>query len=103
MRCSALGSFAATLTLILLSKRDARARSLLGFKLTLDAAAAAGNATRQVASFGKLCSWCSVTAVAAGVMAYAGRGLIRKSWSEALSRGKPIGLAATPRAGLEPG
>ncbi len=80
-----LGSFGATLALILLAKRSATARKLLGAKLTLDASAAAFNAARQVVSFGKLCSWCTGTALAAGVMAYAGRETIRDTWAAVTS------------------
>lgn len=83
-----LGSFAATLALILLAKRDVRASKLLGAKLTLDASVAAFNATRQVASFGKLCSWCTGTALAAGVMAYFGRETIHDTWTDIASFAK---------------
>ncbi|WP_419806178.1 vitamin K epoxide reductase family protein [Terriglobus sp.] len=78
-----LASFGTTLTLILLAKRSPGARKLLGAKLSLDAAAGAFNAGRQVVSFGKLCSWCTGTAIAAGVMAYAGRNVIEESWRDA--------------------
>jgi uncharacterized membrane protein len=82
-----LASFGATLALILTAKRSPIARKLLGAKLTMDAAAGGFNAGRQVISFGKLCSWCTGTAIAAGVMAYAGRNVIRDTWSsvEAIS------------------
>lgn len=76
-----LASFGATLTLVLLAKRSPLAKRLLGFKLTLDASAAAFNAGRQVIAFRSLCSWCTGTALAAGVMAYAGCGVIRNAWS----------------------
>ena len=76
-----LASFAGTLALTLLARRHHAAKKMLGAKLTLDAAAAAFNATRQVVSFGKLCSWCTGTAIAAGVMAYAGRETIQEAWS----------------------
>lgn len=76
-----LASFGTTLALILLSRRSPTAKKLLGAKLTLDAAAGTVNAGRQVVSFGKLCSCCTGTAIAAGVMAYAGRALIRHTWS----------------------
>ena len=79
-----IASFGATLTLILLAKRSPAARKLLGAKLAIDASAGAFNAGRQVVSFGKLCSWCTGTAISAGVMAYAGRNVIRKSWSDAV-------------------
>lgn len=76
-----LASFGTTLGLILLAKRSPVARKLLGAKLTMDAAAGAFNAGRQVISFGKLCSWCTGTAIAAGVMAYAGKSVIRDTWT----------------------
>jgi uncharacterized membrane protein len=72
-----LASFGATLALALLAKRSKAAKKLLGAKLGLDVSVAAFNAVRQVAVFGKLCSWCTATALSAGVMAYAGRGSIR--------------------------
>jgi uncharacterized membrane protein len=78
-----LASFGATLALALLAAKSRRARTLLGMKLGLDVSVAAFNATRQVKDFGKLCSWCSATALSAGVMAYAGRGSIRHSACEA--------------------
>ncbi len=80
-----LASFGTTFILAILAKRHPTAKKLLGAKLTLDASAAAFNATRQVVSFGKLCSWCTGTALAAGVMAYGGRDAIRETWAEASS------------------
>jgi len=77
-----LASFGTTFILALLARRHRAAKKLLGAKLTLDASAAAFNATRQVVSFGKLCSWCTGTALAAGVMAYAGREAIQETWTE---------------------
>ncbi len=81
-----LTSFGATLVLTLLARRHHAAKKLLGAKLTLDASAAAFNASRQVVSFGRLCSWCTGTALAAGVMAYAGRKTIQEAWVEAVSQ-----------------
>lgn len=80
-----LVSFGTTFMLAVLAKRHLKAKKLLGAKLTLDASAAAFNATRQVVSFGKLCSWCTGTALAAMVMAYGGRDAIRETWAEATS------------------
>jgi uncharacterized membrane protein len=77
-----LGSFGATLALALLARRDPNSKKLLGLKLTLDASVAAFNAGRQVVKFRKLCSWCTGTAIAAGVMAYAGRNAIGTAWRE---------------------
>ncbi len=86
-----LASFGTTLTLALLADRNQTAKKLLGVKLGLDASAAAFNAGRQVVNFRKLCSWCTATAFAAGVMTYAGRGSVR----EVLSEGVKITKALT--------
>ncbi len=83
-----LANFGATLALIFLARRGGRARQLLGAKLTLDAAAGAFNAGRQVVSFGKLCACCTGTAISAGVMAYAGRERIRDAWMAAAGAGQ---------------
>jgi uncharacterized membrane protein len=80
-----LASFGVTLALILLARRSPVARRLLGAKLVVDGGAAAFNATRQVIGFGKLCSWCTGTALAAGVMVYAGRKVIAETAAEAKS------------------
>lgn len=76
-----LASFGTTLALALLATRHQAAKRLLGAKLTMDVSAAAFNAGRQIYSFGKLCSWCTGTALAAGVMAYGGRQTIRETWA----------------------
>ena len=78
-----LASFGTTLSLAVLSRRSTTARKLLGAKLMLDVSAAAFNAGRQAVSFGKLCSWCTGTALSAGVMAYAGRGAMRDCMRDA--------------------
>lgn len=80
-----LASFGATYALILCARRSKVADKLLGAKLTIDVSAAVVNATRQVTKFGKLCSWCTGTALAAGVMAYEGRQTIRKTWAKGVS------------------
>lgn len=76
-----LASFGTTLGLIFLARHHQTAKRLLGAKLILDASTAAFNASRQIISFGKLCSWCTGAALAAGGMAYAGRNTIRDTWS----------------------
>ncbi len=68
-----LASYGATLALLVLADENLWARRALGFKLMGDAGAAGFNAVRQVVSFGQLCSWCTATAVATGVMVYGGR------------------------------
>ena len=80
-----LASFGTTLALILLARRHPTAKRFLGAKLTLDVSAAALNASRQVFSFGELCSWCTATALAAGGMAYSGRRTIHDAWTQAAS------------------
>lgn len=80
-----IASFSTTLALILLARRHKQAKVLLGAKLTLDASAAAFNASRQVISFGKLCSWCTATALSAGIMAFAGRRIIRDTAVDAVT------------------
>jgi uncharacterized membrane protein len=93
-----LASFGGTLVLALLARRHKTARQLLGIKLTLDGSVAAFNAGRQIVEFRKLCSWCTGTALAAGVMAYAGRHTIADSWEEAASRARGA-IAATDPSG----
>jgi uncharacterized membrane protein len=68
-----LASYGATLGLMIRSERCEVARRLLGFKLMADAGAAGFNAVRQVVRFGKICSWCTGTALATAVMVYGGR------------------------------
>ena len=68
-----LASYGTTLALLLLAEKNRWARRVLGFKLVGDAGAASFNAVRQVVQFGKLCSWCTGTALATSVMVYAGR------------------------------
>ena len=78
-----LASYSTTLGLLLLSGRCKLARQALGFKLAADVGAAGFNAIRQVTHFGKLCSWCTGTALATFVMAYGGREAIVHSFGDA--------------------
>lgn len=71
-----LGSYAGTFGLLLLGNKYRWARRALGFKLAADAGAAGFNAVRQVVVFGKLCSWCTGTALATAVMVYGGRAAV---------------------------
>jgi uncharacterized membrane protein len=68
-----LGSYGATLGLMLKARNCDVARRALGFKLMVDGSMAGFNAVRQVVRFGKLCSWCTGTALATAVMVYGGR------------------------------
>ncbi len=74
-----LASYATTLGLVLLSGRSVVARRLLGAKLLGDAGLATFNAVRQVVSFGKLCSWCTGTALATAVVVYGGRDAVAET------------------------
>ncbi len=71
-----LASYAATLGLLLLARRRPEARPLLAAKLAGDAALASFNVVRQVVQFRCICSWCTGTALATGVMVYAGRDVL---------------------------
>lgn len=80
-----LASYGATLGLVLLSKQSTTARRLLGAKLVGDAGLAAFNVVRQVVSFGKLCSWCTGTALATALVVYGGRDAVAET-AKAVSR-----------------
>jgi uncharacterized membrane protein len=71
-----LGSYGITLSLILLARSRPKARRFLALKLVGDGAVAAFNVVRQVATFARICSWCTGTALCTAVMAIAGRSLI---------------------------
>jgi uncharacterized membrane protein len=74
-----LGSFGITLALILLGRRAPVIRRALAAKLALDVGVAAFNATRQIVSFRKLCSWCCLTVAAAWFTAYSGRKVMEQT------------------------
>ena len=78
-----LASFSSTFVLILIAGRSTRARKLLAVKLTLDTTAAAFNVARQLSSFRRLCSWCTMAAFGAAVTAYGGRKVIKASFTDA--------------------
>lgn len=81
-----LGSYGITLSLILLARSQPKARRFLALKLVGDGAVAAFNVVRQVATFGKLCSWCTGTALCTAVMAVAGGSLIADEAKELRQR-----------------
>ena len=81
-----LASYGTTLGLLLLSKRSPVARWLLGVKLVGDAGLAGFNVVRQVVSFGKICSWCTGTALATAVVAYGGRGAVVETARDVIGR-----------------
>ncbi len=71
-----LASYGTTLALLLLADRNKVVRRLLGVKLAGDAGLATFNVVRQVVSFGKLCSWCTGTALATAAIVYGGRSAV---------------------------
>jgi len=81
-----LGSYGTTLSLILLARSRPKARRFLALKLVGDGAVAAFNVVRQVATFGKVCSWCTGTALCTAVMVIAGRSLIADEAKELRQR-----------------
>ena len=81
-----LASYGTTLALLLLAKDQSWARRALGFKLAADAGAASFNAVRQVVRFGRLCSWCTGTALATALMVYGGRRAVAQAVHTARER-----------------
>lgn len=77
-----LANFGITLVLIAASRGRPGIQRLLGAKLALDASVASINAARQVVFFGKLCSWCMGTAIATGIMVFAGRRLVAELFAD---------------------
>ncbi len=71
-----IGGYGATLTLILLARSHPKARRMLALKLLLDGSMAGFNMVRQIVGFGKLCSWCTGTAICTAAMVFAGRKVI---------------------------
>jgi len=71
-----LGSYGVTLALALLARRRHKARKLLALKLVVDGSMASFNMARQILTFGKLCSWCTGTAICTVAMVFAGRKVI---------------------------
>lgn len=78
-----LGSYGATLALLVASRQQPRLRPLLAAKLAGDAGVAGFNVVRQAVQFGKICSWCTGTAIATAVMVVAAKGVLRDGVEEA--------------------
>jgi uncharacterized membrane protein len=68
-----VASYGTTLALVLATRRSQSWRTLLRAKLLVDGGMATINVVRQVISFRKLCSWCTGTALATGVLVIAGQ------------------------------
>jgi len=73
-----LGSYAATLALLLAARRIRIARPLLRAKLAADSSAAAFNVVRQVVKFRRICSWCTGTAIATVAVVHYARKSLRE-------------------------
>lgn len=70
-----LGSYGLTMTLIVVAGSQPRVRKLLSLKLAADGAVAGFNVVRQVVKFGKVCSWCTGTALCTAAMLVSSRRL----------------------------
>jgi uncharacterized membrane protein len=73
-----LGSYGATLALALAAPKSGVARRLLAVKLAADGSMAAVNVVKQVVKFRRVCSWCTGTALATGIMVIAGRRYLKQ-------------------------
>ena len=89
-----MASYGTTLALIVAADRSMPARRFLGAKLGLDGAMAGFNAIRQVVSFGRICSWCMITAGATAAMVYVGRHLVEAT---ALETATAVGAKIEPQ------
>lgn len=78
-----MGSYGATLALALLMRKHPEARKLLALKLVGDASLAGFNLVRQVVLFGRLCSWCTGTAICTAAMIVAGRKIVAQEATSA--------------------
>jgi uncharacterized membrane protein len=74
-----LGSYGATLGLLIASRSYEPALRLLPWKLAADSAAAGFNTVRQVVQFRSLCAWCMGTALATVGMVYFGARSLRNA------------------------
>jgi uncharacterized membrane protein len=81
-----LGSYGITLSLILLARSHPKARRFLSLKLMGDGVVAAFNVVRQLKTFGKICSWCTGTALCTAVMIAADHSSIENEARELLQR-----------------
>jgi uncharacterized membrane protein len=81
-----IASYGTTLALILLARSHPNARKLLALKLVGDGAVAGFNVVRQVVTFGKICSWCTLTAIGTAAMVFAGRKVISSEAAEFRAR-----------------
>ena len=77
-----LGSYGLTLTLVILARSQPKARGLLSLKLIGDGTLAGFNVVRQVVKFGKICSWCTGTALCTTAMLVTGRRMIAEQTRE---------------------
>jgi uncharacterized membrane protein len=83
-----VASYGATMALLLAARGQPKVRPLLAVKLAGDAGFAGFNVVRQIVQFRRVCSWCMLTALATGVMVYAGRKMLTSAVDEALPASK---------------
>lgn len=76
-----LASYGMTLSLAILARNNGKARKLLAIKLAADGSLAAFNVVRQIVSFGRICSWCTGTALCTAAMLITGKNLITQEAS----------------------
>jgi len=79
-----LASYAATMALLLMARSQPRVRPLLATKLAADTGLAGINMVRQIVQLRRICSWCTVTALATAMTAYTARQLLRSAAAAAL-------------------
>ena len=73
-----LGSYGATLALLLGAPKCGVVRKVLAVKLAADSTMAATNVVKQLVKFRRVCSWCTGTAIATGIMVAAGRKYLKQ-------------------------
>jgi uncharacterized membrane protein len=76
-----LGSYGTTCVLVLMAREYPAVGKLLAAKLVTDGSVAGIKMVRQVVSFGRLCSWCTGTALCTACMLLFGRKLIASQLS----------------------
>ena len=73
-----LGSYGITMALLLAAPECGLVRKVLAVKLAGDSSMAAVNVVKQVVKFRRVCSWCTGTAIATGIMIAAGRKYLKE-------------------------
>ena len=74
-----IASYGTTMALAIAAQSNDRPRRWLGWKLMIDGGMAGFNVVRQVARFGRICTWCTGTALATAGMVWSGRAEIARA------------------------